>query len=244
MIRTLLIEDNKNAYISLKKKLNLIRGIEIVGWERTTQGSIKSIRELQPDIVFMDIQLEDGVAFEALDQLENEHFEIVFTTAYNTYYETAFKYYAFNYLLKPIDFQDLENVIHRYRKTSTPKSPKNKFYGMTLFLQEENSKILLKYGYDYIFKELHEIKKCTADGNYTKFYFHDGKSMLVSYALKYYVNLLEPKGFFRANRSHLLNIKYMKSVHKKEYIIMTDGEKIKVSTKYKEALIKIIETLT
>ncbi|MHA7057884.1 LytR/AlgR family response regulator transcription factor [Aquimarina sp. M1] len=238
-ISVVIIEDEKESLEFLSKILvENFKEIEIVSSSGGIEESIRVLQLKKPELVFMDIELIDGNAFQILDKISYYEFEIIFTTGHNNYIEKAMEYYAFNFLSKPIDVDKLKNVVHRYVKLKDRLFAKQKYNLLKEFLTE--SRLLIHTGNKHIAVDVDEIIKCEADGNYTHFLTMEKLKYLASKSLKHYESLLLSKGFFRANRSTLINIKHIVSIYKKEAIILSNKEKVIVSVRNKSKLSDLI----
>ncbi|MBW1298854.1 LytR/AlgR family response regulator transcription factor [Aquimarina litoralis] len=242
-IPVILIEDDIEARRHLSSLLEQhFSSIKIIAFSDNIKDAISLINQHEPEIVFMDIKLLDGTAFEILDAIYNPNFEVIFVTAHADFLEQAISYYAFNFITKPIDEERLKNVINRYIQLKDRFFTKKKYELFKEFLSD--SKLLVNTGNEHISLEIAKIVRCEADGNYTFFMMDTKEKHMVSKSLKYYETLLSKKGFFRANRSTLINIKHISSIYKKESIILTDQEKVIVSTRNKSKLSDLIKHLT
>ncbi|WP_299439755.1 LytTR family DNA-binding domain-containing protein [uncultured Aquimarina sp.] len=243
MINVVIIENDTDASNYLSKLLkNPIFQINIVGSTKSIKEGIALISSSSPELVFLDIHLDDGLGFEILDNIHSKNFEVIFVTAYDTYYEKAIEHFAFNYLLKPIDPLMLEKVINRYQQVKSRHSLQSKYDHFREFIKESNSKILLHTGQHYKSIYLDDIISCTADGNYTSFTLKDHKPILANNILKHYDKLLSNRGFFRANRSCLINISHIESIFRKETIILDNGDKVQVSGSNREQLSLLLDS--
>ena len=245
MVSAIIIEDNKQAQEYLTSLLQDHHPeIKILGYASTVHKGVPLIGSLSPDIVFMDIELEDGTGFDILERLNNYDFELVFTTGFDNYYEKAMQHFAFSYLLKPIDPETLDRVIKRYKQVKDRHSLKSKYDHFKEFNKERQSKILLNTGTSYKATAIDQIITCQADGNYTSFLLENGESLLASHILKHYEALFQFKGFFRPNRSTLINTKHIVSIIKKETIVLTNNINVHISARKKPELDALINSLT
>lgn len=243
MINVVIIENDSDASNYLTKLLtNPLFEINIIGTTASVKEGISLISSSSPELVFLDIHLDDGLGFEILDNLPSKNFEVIFVTAYDTYYEKAIEHFAFNYLLKPIDPSILEKVINRYKQVKSRHSLQSKYDHFKEFVRENNSKILLQTGQHYKSVYLDHIISCNADGNYTSFIIKEKKPILANNILKHYDKLLSNRGFFRANRSCLINIAHIESIFRKETIILDNGDKVQVSGGNKEQLSQLLDS--
>lgn len=250
-MKAIIIDDEKQAIASLEMELKEIKPhIEVVGTAGSVQTGIKLLREITPDVLFLDIRLNDGLGFDILQEIDNfGQFHIIFTTAYDQYALEAFRHHAFDYLLKPIDPDELQFTIERIHKERFGKKQltdnqldqilavSNKISGET--------KVALNTTDGIYLKPLSTIVHIQADGNYTKFFFTGSqKPMLISKTLKDYEDLLSSSGFVRIHYSHLININHLESYHSKDgnYVVMSNKSVLPVSTRKKANLLEVLRT--
>ncbi|WP_459212819.1 LytR/AlgR family response regulator transcription factor [Aquimarina rhabdastrellae] len=238
-----IIENDPSIQNYLQSFLNSqFPSIHIGGIYDSAQKAIINLAKSSPDLVIMDIELNNGTAFDILDTLVEYDFEIIFISGYEKHVSKAMEYYNLNFLHKPIDLSQLTLTIQRYLKLNERIFSKHKYTLLKEFLAE--SKILINTGNQHISLEAKNILKCEADSNYTYFFTLKGEKYLASKHLKYYDELLSPKGFFRANRSTLININHIQSIYKKETIILSNKDKISVSVRNKTKLNDLIKVLS
>lgn len=213
MIKAIVIEDEVKAASALKKMLKIIAPeIAIISESTNVKEAVKIINESQFDLLFLDIQLKDGNAFELLDQCANFNFSILFTTAYNEYAIKAIKYSALDYLLKPINPEELELAIEKVKETIKRKTD----YELMLKNFNDNHKnqekniVLHTHTQTYIVAEKNIIA-LQADGAYTRFLTTKGE-ILVSRNLKYYQDVLNATIFLRPHKSYIVNKNYIQSI--------------------------------
>lgn len=222
--------------------------VEVVAEADGYRKGIEEIRKHHPDVIFLDIQMPDGSGFKVLDELGELDFEVIFTTAFDQFAIKAIKYSALDYLLKPIIPQELVEAIERVeKKKSESIKRKNLQAGTdTLKAQEEQGhKIVLSTAEMIHVIRVDDIIRCESDNYYTYFHFIDGRKLLVSKTLKENEELLSPYNFIRPHKSHLINIKYIKSFIRQDggYILMNDGTRIPVSRRKKDKIMEIIFNL-
>lgn len=244
-IKAVIIENEEAAstYLSSIIKENF-NEISIKASSKTVTDGVKLINNLKPELVFLDIELDDGTAFDLLEKLNHHDFEVIFTTAFNTYHERALEHFAFCYLMKPINADELKTVINRYQQVKNRLFSLKKYSVYQEFIRNSDSRLLLHTGDSHIAVNLSDIVLCEADGNYTNFKLVDNKSILASNTLKYYEDLLSYKAFFRANRFCLINIKHINNIHKKETIILSNQDRVNVSVRNKSKLTELISNLS
>jgi two-component system LytT family response regulator len=243
MIKVLIIEDEFNVLEALKKMLKLIdRSMDLVADTGFVSEAVTLIKEHQPDLVFMDIELEDGTGFDILKQLDKLTFKIIFTTAYNQYAIKAFKYAATDYLLKPIDPIELREAVNRAKKgIIDTREHQELLQVLNQNKTEHPKKIILKTTEQRYVISVEEIIRLEADGAYTLFVLADRK-IIVSKNLRYYQDLL-PDNFVRCHQSHLVNSKQIVSLNKSGLLFMKNKELIPVSTRRKVSILQVIESL-
>ena len=239
MIKSIIIEDEINVRQGLKKMLNFINtDIEIIAETGFVKEGIDLINQHQPDLVFMDIELEDGKSFDILKQLKKIDFKIIFTTAYNQYAIKAFKFSAIDYLLKPIDPLELKDALERaISNIENEKEHHELLEVLKNNIENKEQKIVLKTAEQRYVLNVNDIIRLEADGAYTLFKTIN-KNIIVSKNLKYYQNILDEKLFVRCHQSHLISVKHIVGIEKNT-LIMSNKDIINISTR-KKALIKTI----
>ncbi len=244
-ITAVIIEDEEESYYYLKTLLNKnFKHLEIIGWAKEVSFAINLIDTHKPEIVFLDIQIQDGDGFDVLNRIKPYEFEVIFTTGYDNFYQKAMEHYAFQYLLKPINEERLIKTLSKYQTRIESYDSIFKAKYLNAYLKDSNSKLLLHAGNNHILVEMSQIIKCTAEGNFTFFHFEDGSKTLISKSLKYFEELLITKGFFRANRFCIINISKIKSIYKKESIVLNNTQTVHVSVRNKSKLIDLIKNLS
>lgn len=244
-IRTIIIEDIlivQEYLTSLLKKH--FPEVTVVGYSNSIKKSIPLIKSERPEIIFMDIELEDGLSFEIFDHLKHQDFEVIFVTSFSHFLQKALDHYAFNFITKPIDEHKFIAVVQHYINLRERLYTQNKHKLLMEFLDVKKSKLLLHVGNEYISVNIADILKCEANGNYTVFHLSDTNKYLVSKPLNYFENLLLPKGFFKAHRSTIVNINCIKSIYKKETIILSNNDKVHISVRNKSNLADLILKLS
>ncbi len=243
--RTIIIEDDISAQKYLTTILNTyFKTIEIAGYARSIEESVNLINERKPELVFMDIELTDGNAFEIFERINSQDFEVIFVTGFDNFIQKAIEHYAFSFIIKPIDEKQITSVIRRYLNLKERLFTINKLHILTNFIYDTNPFLLLHTGNEHVSVEINNIIKCVADGNYTNFHLTSNKKYLASKSLKYYEKLLVSKHFFKASRSVLINTSFIESIYKKEAIILKNNEKITVSVRNRQNLAVLINLLS
>lgn len=216
-MKVVIVEDEVNAQEALKKMLQLIAPqLEISGVFETVKAATHFLNNNSIDMLFLDIRLEDGTGFDVLQELENQHFALIFTTAYDEYAIKAFKFSAIDYLLKPIEPLELQQAIARATKRGqeqiTPVEPAKK-----------DQKIVLKTTENRYVLEVNDILYLEAEGSYTTFHTAT-KTIMVSKHLKYYEDLLQDYGFIRSHQSFLVAQSHIKEIRHSNLILSNESE--------------------
>lgn len=249
MLRAVIVEDEKRSREALEGLLKLYcKNLDVVGEAENVHEGLNVIRQQNPDVVFLDIQMPDGSGFKLLERIERIDFDVIFTTAYDQFAIKAIRYSALDYLLKPIMPEDLVNAVNKAEKNiQIQKSRDN----IKVLLENislppaESPKIILSTSEKINVVKIDEIIRCESDNYYTMFYFINDKRLLVSKTLKEQEELLSEHNFIRPHKSHLINVKYIKSYLKSEggMILMEDGSKIPVSRRKKEYIMEVLSNL-
>jgi len=247
MIRTAIIDDEKNARDAIREMLILMfSDIEICGEADGVYTGLKLIKEQQPDLVFLDIKMNDGTGFDLLRRLEKRQFTLIFLTAFDDHALEAFRFAAADYLLKPIDPEELQQAIIRARiQQKTQSVAVDTLLENLNYKQNNQRKLVLKTAESIYLINPDEIIHCKSSGNYTHFYLIDQKPLLISKPLKEYEEILVPLGFMRVHQSHLVNLNHVQKIDKRDgcTLIMSDNTGIPVSTRRKDFLLQKLDKL-
>ncbi|MBC7411794.1 MAG: response regulator transcription factor [Bacteroidia bacterium] len=238
----LIIDDENLARTAIKNMLvNIVNAPTIVGEANDVKSGVELIEKLKPNLIFLDIEMSDGTGFELLKQITHINVYVIFTTAFNSYAIQAFKFSAINYLLKPIAREDLAEALAQVHARYLQNDNASKYMLQTLISNHENTdskthKLVLADKDGYIIKSLNSIVRLEGQGNYTNVVFNDGSSFLSSYSLAHYETTLEPKGFFRIFKSHIVNLAYVTRYSNNDggIVIMSDGTQLRISATKKE----------
>jgi two-component system LytT family response regulator len=190
--------------------------------------------------------MPDGTGFDLLNQVGEKNFELIFITAFQEYAIMAIKFSALDYILKPIDAEELKTALQNALDTIDFKKEETQYEALTHNLNtHQKRKLVLKTQESVHVVDLNEIIRCEADKNYTFFYLNSGKKILVSRTLKDFELLLANHGFFRVQQSHLINLEYIDRYDKSEggSVIMKDGAAVPLSTAKKEQFFQLLENL-
>jgi two-component system LytT family response regulator len=247
MFKTLIIDDEFHQQQLLADLLKQhFPQAQLLGAGASVEEGVSKIRQLKPDLVFLDINMPPRSGFELLQEIQPIDFAFVFTTGYDTYALKAFEVSAVDYLLKPFGIDQLQRAIQRFEKEFTLKQSLESIKTLLMNLTQRNStflRIALPTANGLRFVLINDIIRCRADGNYAWFYFNDKTEMLVTRQLGECEMLLSGNQFFRAHHSHLLNLNYAMEYVRGDggYIKMTDGSTVEVSRSRKESLMRLLQ---
>ncbi len=206
-MKAIIIDDERLARTELRRLLAPYKEIQIVGEAVNAEDAAEKISQLEPDILFLDIQMPGKNGFELLEELDKVP-NVVFTTAYDEYALKAFEYNALDYLVKPIEPKRLEETIKKLIENNVPGSGKE--VGKSHALSEEDQ-IFVKDGEKCWFVKLADIKTFESEGNYVRLYFDENKPLILR-TLNYLDERLDDKSFFRASRKHIINLKWIENI--------------------------------
>jgi two-component system, LytTR family, response regulator len=222
--------------------------VKVAGEAETLQKAKKLIAELQPNLIFLDIQLGTENGFDLLDHDFGYHPEVIFVTAHQEFAVKAFRYNAMDYLMKPLDSEEFRAAVNKaLEKTNASRSNA----GKRLEMLKENlrlpdkipDRIVIPSFEGYLIVPFQEILYCQSNGNYTEFQLQNKKRITSSHTMGYYEGILAEHNFFRVHRSYIVNLAFVKMYKKGEggTVVMTDGVEIEVSRGYKEVFLKLFK---
>ena len=245
MLKSIVVDDELKSRESLKKMLTTFcEGVEVLATCQNVKEAMEAIQQHKPDVVFLDVQMQGETGFDLLTQFKSIDFEVIFTTAYSEFAIQAIKFSAVDYLLKPIDLEELEKSVEKVKG----RKKGNMVDQMKQLLQNlkspapENYRMALPTAEGLTFINVNEIMYLKASGNYTEIYMVNKQKHLVSRNLKEYDDMLSEQNFFRIHHSSLININCIQSYVRGEggYVIMNDGTSLDVSRRKKEAFLEKI----
>ncbi|MBD78934.1 MAG: DNA-binding response regulator [Crocinitomicaceae bacterium] len=222
-MRTLIIDDEEKAIQALENIINLFSlELNVIGRATSVKSAIGFLSNNEVDLVFLDVELRDGLGTEVLEHFPNRKFETIFVTGYDQYAVNAFKLNAYNYLLKPVDPDELKLVIERLLNGKKPDQPEKD----SLMVPTSDGIIILK---------LSSIIRLQSDNNYTHIILEEQKKILVTKTLKRFEDSLSSPDFIRVHQSHIVNFTKITGYSKKEggILQMSNSDRVPVSKKYK-----------
>lgn len=239
-MRAILVDDEIANLENLKILLNKhCPSIKVVASAANIDDAFAQVNLHHPDLLFLDIQMGKTTGFDLLNLLTEKTFEVVFVTAYDNYGIQAVKFAALDYLLKPVDPEELKAAVGKAEirfKNKINGEQLNFLLGQIKKNESGSPKIALPQQHEIRYVQVDDIIRCVADNTYTFFFLSNGDKILISKPLKEYSDLLKPQGFVRSHQSHLVNPKFVKSWLKEDggTLLMNNGDKIPVSKPNRE----------
>ena len=237
MIKAVIVDDEPKAIQSLSWELNNFSDqIQVVETFSDPHEAITYLNSNTPDCLFLDIQMPTMDGFQFLDKLYNTEFAIVITTAYNEYAIKALKHEAIDYLVKPIDSDDLEDTLKKVRKFNSRLVNSTKIEeALKNFNSHHNKKkITINTDGKLIFVDVDDIIMAESDGNYSTIFMENGQKLVVTKKLKEVNSILPDNYFFRIHNSYIINLNKIKEFIKNEgYVVMTSNHKVPVARQRK-----------
>ena len=246
MVRCILIDDEKNSLEMMEWLLKTYcPQVKIEAMCNAAADGIEAINKYKPDVVFLDIEMPHMNGFDMLEQFDTLFFDVVFCTAYDQFAIRAFKYSALNYLLKPVDPEDLKITIQRIEeKKSSPSKEQIELLFQTMKQTRPTAqRIALTTGDGMIFVPTQDILYCQAESNYTSVLLVGGKKIVVSKVLKDIDEALSGTDFFRIHNSYLVNLNHISKFVRGDggYVVMDDGATVSISRSRRQEFMEMFE---
>lgn len=241
MITAVIIDDEDNGRLVLREKLKMFcPEVVVVAEAENGRMGLDIIRQHLPGLIFLDVEMPGMSGFELLNQLKERTGHVVFTTAYNQYAIKAIKHAAFDYLLKPIDVEELKNTVRKATETEIQEERKNIVHQNKSFTRLA---VATTEGLQFI--TINTIIHLEADSNYTTFYLKDGSKFVSSKSLIEYESILEEHNFFRCHHSHLINLNYVNKFLKNDggQILLSNGTLVDLSRRKKKEFLERVAHL-
>lgn len=243
-MKAVIVDDEKTAREILSGYIHkYCEGVDLIGEAESVPNAVTLIKKVKPDLVFLDVEMPFGNAFDLLEELPNEGFETIFVTAYSNYAIRALNCSASYYLLKPVDIDELIAAVEKVREQRASQDS----FSTTKILVEnlqslgaQQQKVVLPMMEGFEVVQAGDIIRCEANDNFTLFHLSDQRKILICRTLKFYENALAEVGFVRIHKSHLINIQHLKKYIKGKggQAVMSDGSVVDVSPARKEELMK------
>ena len=236
-MRSIIIDDEpKNVRILNKLLTDYCPEVKIIGSAGDAIAAQQIIEELKPELVFLDIEMPNGNAFDLLDKLMPVNFEIIFITAFESYSLKAFKYAALDYLLKPVSIEELQNAVLKAKDNKQTKNINLQVKSLLHNINNVNGnmqKVAVHTIDGLEFVKAEDIVRLNAQGSYTVFHLKDKSTLLSSKNIKIYEDILVGDIFFRIHNSHIVNLNFIKKYYKAGYIVMDDETTISIASRRK-----------
>ncbi len=243
-MKAVIIEDEERSRIVLQNLLETYcPDVEVAGGADAVSSGVKLIRAVQPDILFLDVQINGGTGFDVLEKIHDLKVSVIFTTAYDHYALKAFKFSAIDYLLKPIDIDELKAAVKKVMISSQQEEDQYKIKNLLSNLKnpDEDPVLLVSTIEAVEFVRIRDIVRCEAQGAYTQLFLRDARPVMVSKVIKEFEFLLQDYGFYRVHQSHLINLKEVRKYVKSDnYLLMRDGAQIQLARSRKDDFFNVL----
>lgn len=236
-MKALIIEDKPYIRKGLINLLETVEtDVEIIGECPSVKEAVVVANACKPELVFLDINLTDGTGFDFLDQTDHLSFKTIFITAYEEYALKALKAGAVDYLLKPVDFDELQSALKKIKSLPISEQKKQLNTAKKVWYQD-NATLVLSLSDSFQVINLEELLYCESDKGYTTFYLSNNKKYVASKPLKEYEEKLNKANFTRPHQSFMVNLKFIDKYDKSGVIYLKNGAKIPVSSRKKDAFV-------
>jgi len=249
MLRAVVIDDIEGIR---KRHVAVIKAtcpnISVIGQAESVETGIKIIRQTAPDIVFLDVEMPDGTGFDLLQKLQPITFKVIFITGYEDFAIRAFRFSAIDYLLKPLDANELVEAVRKAEESLSKEVFDMKLNNLFTNLERPKNlqRLILKTAEKIYSVNIQDIVNCESDKNYTTFNFINAPKLIVSTNLKEYETMLVPHRFFRTHQSHLINMAYFDHFVKADggnKVVMSNKLTVPLSVRKKEEFLALLENM-
>ncbi len=242
MKRAIIIDDEEKSRITISTFLEkYCPNINLVGQANGVKSGVELFHSAMPDIIFLDIEMDDGTGFNVIENLKDEQFQVIFITAFNQYAIKAFRYSAIDYLLKPLNPEELIEAVKKVTSDSRLDQIEQK---LEVLLSNRNSfqKIAIPSMDGIRLEDPMNIKYIQSDNYYSIIHLKSGEKLMVSKTLKEYDEILSSEGFFRIHQKFLVNVSEITNYSKSDggFVILKDATQLTVSRRKKDELLKIL----
>lgn len=241
MLKAILIDDEPDCVRLLAHELAVhCPQVQVIGQTTSSEDGLRLIQVLQPDVVFLDIEMPRLNGFQLLEKLGGISFSLIFVTAYSEFAVKAFRFSALDYLLKPIDSEDLQEAVRKAERQQRIDARQVDILRSQLHSHQLADKIAVPYQQGVIFLPISEVIYCESDSNYTKVVATQNRSYLLTRTLREVQEVLEERNFLRVHRQYVINLDHIKLFMKGEgaYLVMTNEVSIPVARNQKEKLVQ------
>lgn len=243
-ISTIIVEDEPEAVCVLQSMCNESpHGVQVLDICSSPKEALASIRLHKPDFLLLDVELTGGVGFDVLDAFDDPEFRTVFVSAFDQYALKAIKYHALDYLIKPIDVDEFNQIMHKIADQSN-NNFRNDIRRVREYLEKDgDQKIGVPTSSGTHYYRLDEIIKLESDGSYTILFLKSGERLVVCKYLKEFERLLSGKSFSRVHRKFLVNMSWVRGLNRDDggYLILKNGDRVPVARSAKEHIEKMLK---
>lgn len=237
-IKSIIVDDEKHGRENLAGILQQhCQQVEVLGEADSVDNAILLIQKYHPDLVFLDIEMPKASGFQLLEHFKDFSFEVIFVTAYDNYAIKAIRFSAADYILKPINYNDLKSAVEKVARRISLKEENERVKQLYLNIHRpQNPRIGLPTSDRIEFVEVNKIIRCQGEGNYTHIYFEGNRNLLVAKSLVEFEDLLQEYAFIRVHKTHLVNLKHVVAYVKTDggMLQLSNGDSVSVSRRRKE----------
>jgi two-component system LytT family response regulator len=241
-MKAVLIDDQSHVRENLKMLLGeFAPEVAVIAEADGVKSGLECLRKYKPDLVFLDIEMADGTGFDLLSLIKERTFRVIFVTGHEGYAIRAFRVAAIDYLLKPLDPDDLIEAVGKARSQG-PLQQVQVNEALASQSADKLKQLVLSDADTVYLVQLSEIIRCQSEDNYTRFFLMDGRKLLISRTMKEFAELLEKSGFFRSHQSHLINLAFFDHLDKRDggTIFLKDGSSVPLATRKKDNLLQAL----
>lgn len=243
-MKAIIVDDERKGRDYLQHLIqNYCADVAVVAQAANITTGVEVIKTHSPDLVFLDIEMPNGNGFDLLNQFETINFQIIFTTAFDHYALKAIKHHALDYLLKPVDIDELKKAVEQAKKQSQLTPSENRYTKLAIERKSHFAgKLALPVKDGTAFVSIPDIVRIESDGSYSTVYTSDGCKYVVSKNLGEYEDLLAVNNFFRIHKCHLVNTKKVKKYLRQDgyFVEMDDGSVVEISRRKKDEFLKMM----
>lgn len=244
-IKSIIVDDEKHGRENLSGILKqYCPEVMVLGEADSVESAIPLIKTYYPDLVFLDIEMPRATGFQLLEHFNDFNFEVIFVTAYDSYAIKAIRFSAADYILKPINYNELQSAVKKVAQRIQLKEENERVKQLYRNIhQPQNPRIGLPTADRIEFIEVDKIIRCQGEGNYTNFYFEENKHLLVAKTLVEFEDLLQEYSFIRVHKTHLVNLKHVVAYVKTDggTLQLSNGNYVPVSRRRKEFVRKMLK---
>ncbi|OQX80573.1 MAG: hypothetical protein B6D64_03040 [Bacteroidetes bacterium 4484_276] len=249
MIKAVVIDDSPEIRAINKLLLSeYFIEVDIVGEADSVESGYELIRQVDPHLVLLDIELNEGTGFQLLQKLKPYNFKVIFITGHDQYALKAIKFHAIDYILKPVNATEFQEAVQSTLgliEKELPTQEQNEHFLQNLDKKGGSGKIMLRTINALHLVNISDILYCKNDNSYTTFFLSTGEKIMVSKGIVFYNEILSESGFFRLHQSYLVNLQHIRKLDKADggYVILGSGDEIPISLRRKKGLIKLLEAI-